>query len=262
MKLSPPRSLKFSCRICFFALIALTATPLVSFARDKDSSLADQLRALQTKVRKLESSLKQKQKMTPPTMPMSKQKQGGMKMKKKMMGMGMPGMKKKPMMGGMSGQRKPAMGRMGMGLMRGKGMSMMGKMKGMGAMKTPSSLPGFPGASHIYHIGATSFFLDHPQHITLTKEQQTKLNAIKEKTLLEQATSDRLISQGEQELWVLTSSDTPNASKIEAKIQEIAKLSSSKRIAYIRAVGKAAKVLTNEQRQALVGNLSAGNNKK
>ncbi|VAX41486.1 hypothetical protein MNBD_PLANCTO02-3172, partial [hydrothermal vent metagenome] len=223
--------------------------------------------ALQTKVRKLESSLQQKQKMSSPAMPMSNKKQGGMKMgsgmkmKKKMMGMGMPGMKKKPMMGGMSAQGKPAMGRMGMGLMGGKGMSMMGKMKGMGAMKMPSSLPGFPGASHIYHIGATSFFLDHPQHITLTKEQQIKLNAIKEKTLLEQATSNRFISQGEQELWVLTSSDTPNASKIEAKIQKIAKLSSSKRIAYIRAVGKAAKILTNEQRQRLVGNLPAGHKK-
>ncbi|VAX42360.1 hypothetical protein MNBD_PLANCTO02-1086 [hydrothermal vent metagenome] len=50
MKSFPPRSLKFACRVCFLALIALIAIPLVSFAKEKESSLADQLRALQTKV--------------------------------------------------------------------------------------------------------------------------------------------------------------------------------------------------------------------
>ena len=123
-------------------------------------------------------------------------------------------------------------------------------------MQMPSALPGFAGASHIYHIGATSFFLDHSQHITLTQEQQVKLNQIKEKVLLGQATFDRWISEAEQELWVLTSSETPAAAKIETKIREIEKLRSDKRIAYIRAVGEAARVLTDEQRQTLVGNLS------
>ena len=33
-------------------------------------------------------------------------------------------------------------------------------------MSMPSALPGFPGQSHLYHIGATGFFLDHPEHIT------------------------------------------------------------------------------------------------
>ena len=135
-------------------------------------------------------------------------------------------------------------------------MAMMGQMKGMGQMQMPSALPGFAGASHIYHIGATSFFLDHSQHITLTQEQQVKLNQIKEKVLLGQATFDRWISETEQELWVLTSSDTPAAAKIETKIREIEKLRSDKRIAYIRAVGEATRVLTDEQRQTLVGNLS------
>ena len=211
-----------------------------------DQSLATQIQDLQTKVAKLEIALQQKH----------EGKMGsGMKSNpmKDMMGKGM-GKKVGMGMATMSGQRMSEMG-----MMNGKGMSgmaMMGQMKGMGQMQMPSALPGFAGASHIYHIGATSFFLDHSQHITLTQEQQVKLNQIKEKVLLGQATFDRWISEAEQELWVLTSSDTPAAAKIETKIREIEKLRSDKRIAYIRAVGEATRVLTDEQRQTLVGNLS------
>lgn len=230
-----------------------------------DQSLADQLRELQTKVAKLEAALKQNHQaaQNPSGMQMGSMGDGKMGMDKGMgkgMGMmsgmgntssqGMRGMSGQGM-GGMSGQ---GMGGMGMKMMGG-GMSMMGQMQGMGEMQMPSALPGFAGASHIYHIGASSFFLDHPQHITLTPDQQIKLNQIKEKTLLGQATSDRWISQGEQELWVLTSSDAPKAAEIEAKIREIEKVSGDKRIAYIQAVGEAARVLTDEQRKALVGHL-------
>ncbi len=215
-----------------------------------DQSLAAQIRDLQTKVAKLETALKQKHdgKMG------SDMQSGSMK------GMMGKGMEKKVGMGmaAMSGQRMS-----GMGMMSDRGMSgmaMMGQMKGMGQMQMPSALPGFAGASHIYHIGATSFFLDHSQHITLTQEQQVKLNQIKEKVLLGQATFDRWISQAEQELWVLTSSNAPVAAKIETKIREIEKLRSDKRIAYIRSVGEAARVLTGEQRQTLVGNLPPDHN--
>jgi len=141
------------------------------------------------------------------------------------------------------------------------GMDMMGKMRGsmagqqgMGKKMPISSLPGFPGASHLYHIGVTGFFLDHPQHITLTVAQQKSLNRIKEKAMLDQANGDRRIEDIEQELWVLTSADTPDASKIEAKIQAIEKLRSNQRMSFIRSVGEAAKVLSPEQRSALLGN--------
>lgn len=52
--------------------------------------------------------------------------------------------------------------RMGMGKM-GKGIRMMGMTKGIGGsqgMAMQSALPGFPGASNLYHIGATGFFLE------------------------------------------------------------------------------------------------------
>jgi hypothetical protein len=183
-------------------------------------------------------------------------------------------------MGGMGDKQKMGMGMMGgpgMGGPQGKGMggiqinvqenetiSMMGMMgmgrmgqdgmKGMGGMQMPSALPGFPGASHIYHIGATGFFLDHPDHITLTTKQQTDLNGLKEKALLEKSTFQRKMDEAEQELWTLTASDKPDATKVDAKVREIEKLRGDQRLAFIRRVGEAAQVLTDEQRQALLGN--------
>src|SRR5690606_30092844 len=129
-----------------------------------------------------------------------------------------------------------------------------GSMGGKGMrMKMAAALPGFPGSSHIYHIGATGFFLDHPEHIQLTSEQQTSLNSIEETALLEQATTQRQIDEAEQGLWTLTASDEPDAKKIDAKVREIEKLRGDQRIAFIRAVGEAANVLTANQRQVLVG---------
>jgi hypothetical protein len=248
-------------------------------ATARDSSLAKQLFELQAKVAKLEAALQQDRSKaaSSSSIDMSSMKSGKGKADMKMSGMKMKGMKKagegsKAMgsMGMMSGKgmgrmvdkkqmmmQSPGMSADKMSNMKMMGMAMMGKMKGMGSMQMPSALPGFAGASHIYHIGATSFFLDHSEHITLTQEQQVKLNQIKEKELLGQATADRWISQAEQELWVLTSSDSPNAVKIEAKIREVEKLNGDKRIAFIRAVGEAARVLTDEQRKALVGTLPA-----
>jgi len=251
----------------FLLTIFLVESTVSAQEAEDDASLAQQLRALQAQVAKLEATLKQDQ-QAPAKTDQKTMKMGGMKggsmPEKGTMKRGMMGGKKKGMSKGMSGmssmQSSPAnkaakMG--GMGMMGGKGMAMMGQMKGMGQMQMPSALPGFAGASHIYHVGSTDFFLDHSQHITLSQEQQTKLNQIKQQSLLGQATSDRWIAEAEQELWLLTSADIPNAAKIEGKIRETEKLRSDKRIAFIRAVGEAAQVLTAEQRQTLVGMLPA-----
>lgn len=147
------------------------------------------------------------------------------------------------------------MGGMEMGMMRMgmEKMKMMGMMDGMKGMVMSSALPGFPGASHLYHIGATGYFLDHPEHITLSTEQQVALNRVKEQAQLNQASLGRKLAEAEQELWVLTSSDQPDAGKIEAKIREVEKLRGDQRMAFIRSVGDAAKVLTEEQRRVLTG---------
>ncbi len=139
-------------------------------------------------------------------------------------------------------------------------MEMMGRMRGPMQGKSPMSnmapvsrLPGFPGASHLYHIGATDYFLDHPQHITLSIQQQTALNRIKEKALLDRASSDRRIEEAEQELWILTAADMPDAVKIDTQVRAIEKLRGDQRMAFIRDVGEAGKVLTPDQLPALLG---------
>ena len=167
-------------------------------------------------------------------------------------GSGMPDMKdtQPPGMKGMEmGTKGMEMGMKGREMMGGKGMAG----KGMDGMKTPAALPAFPGTSHIYHIGSTGFFLDDPAGIKLTTEQQTALNQAKEKSLLEQASFQQKIDDAEQEMGTLTSSDKPDAAKIDAKVREIEKLRGDQRLAFIRSVGEAAEVLTDEQRQSLSG---------
>lgn len=187
---------------------------------------------------------------------------GMMGMMDKMMGM----MDK--MMGGMGSSMPAAGSAMGGGAPGGGmagGMMAMDKMEmagmmGMGGMgggaaggMAQSALPGFPGASHLYHIGATGFFLDHPQHIALSTEQQAALNHAKEQALLAKQSSDRQAEQAEQELWTLTAADQPDSALIDAKIGEIEKLHQNARLVFIRAVGEAAKLLTDEQRKILTG---------
>ena len=133
--------------------------------------------------------------------------------------------------------------------------------RGMSNMPPTSRLPGFPGASHLYHVGASGFFLDHPQHITLSTEQQTALNRIKEKALLDRTNSTRRIDEAEQELWTLTAADAPDGAKIETKVRAIEKLGGDQRLAVIRAVGEAGKVLTSDQQAALLGTKPAAGSK-
>ena len=157
----------------------------------------------------------------------------------------------------------PQMGMMAgmMGMMN----SMMGGMSGMtanapmgqGASMGPNSflseLPGFPGASHLYHIGSTNFFFDHPQHLTLSLEQQKRIGEIRTKALLRRADFNRKIQKVEEEIWLLTAAGQPNVSNIERKIRESEKLQGDSRVAFIRDVGEAATLLSDEQRNALLG---------
>ncbi len=150
---------------------------------------------------------------------------------------------------------KPAMNSTGMPMAAGCCSGMMGKMgmSGSAAMTMPSDMPGFPGASHIYHVGATGFFLDYPTLISLTGNQQAALNGIKEKSVGDLAAAQRQIDQAEQELWILTSSGEPDSMKLETKVRDIERLKGNQRIAFIRSVGEAARVLTADQRAALLG---------
>ena len=132
---------------------------------------------------------------------------------------------------------------------------MMGKMRGAGgsALSKPSALPGFSGASHLYHIGSSGFFLDHPQHIDLSVEQRTSLNQIKERSELDQASASRREQEAEQDMWLLTSADQPDNALIEAKLAMIQQMKGDARLQFINAIGSAVKILTDRQRSILTG---------
>lgn len=252
--------------------MAVIAWPSPSLAQDKPSNagqdVARQLADLRVKVARLEAALAKQRDagasgiaatammeddMEMGAMAAPDQGVQGMAGMAKGGGASMGDMMDMDMMMGMD-----AMGGGGKGMME-EDMDMMGMMgKGsMGAqgkkMQIASALPGFPGASHIYHIGATDFFLDHPEHITLTAPQQTELNRIKQKSLFDKATRERQIDEAEQALWQLTGAEEPDAAQIQTKVEEIEKLRAEQRLTFIRSVGEAASVLTQEQRQALLG---------
>ncbi|MBX9678405.1 MAG: periplasmic heavy metal sensor [Gemmataceae bacterium] len=269
------------------ALTLLMAWPFVGSAQDKtdkakdpdphakhkdaqpsgDKNLTSQIAELHAKMAKLEAALAKSQGAMgsmggkKPAMAMMDDdmmmgNMGGMGAKKKAMG-GMGMMDDDMMMGdakgGMGMMDMDMMEMMGMMGMAPKSAGGMAGMKNMGKMQMKSALPSFPGASHLYHIGASDFFLNHPKHIDLTTKQKGALSRLKEKALLAKTSAQRKIDEAEQELWTLTAADEPDATKIEAKIQETEKLRSDQRMALIRAVGDAAKLLTEEQRGALLG---------
>ncbi|TWU39449.1 Spy/CpxP family protein refolding chaperone [Novipirellula artificiosorum] len=255
-------------------LLVMTLTSAMAIAQSPSTSnndLAAELEQLRAKVSQLESALAAQHQArygatadTPQgsmnNMSMSTDaadpSQDAMQMgdKKQMSGMGDKKMGMGMMSGGM-GMGKMSNDYSGMGML--KGMGMMGRNPAMnsfmGGMTMSSALPGFAGASHLYHIGQTGFFLDHPKHITLTDDQQLKLNQIKEAALLATSTAERKIDEAEQELWTLTAEAQPEINKIEAKANEIGKLRAENRVAFIRSVGEAANVLNEQQRQTLVG---------
>ena len=105
-------------------------------------------------------------------------------------------------------------------------------------------------APHLYHLGGVTFFLDR-QELALTPEQRTKLSAIREIAVLAYATTQRKLDQGEQELWLLTAAARPDARGVEAKLSEIARLSTLQRMDYIRSIGQAVAVLSDTQQKML-----------
>ncbi len=116
----------------------------------------------------------------------------------------------------------------------------------------PSTSEPLPAGTtpHLYHLGAVAFFLDH-EELLLTAAQRTKLAATRETAVLGHATTQRKIDQAEQDLWSLTSADRPDANRVEAKLTEIARLSTQQRMDYIRAIGQAVAQLPEAQQKML-----------
>lgn len=219
--------------------------------------LTKELTDLQRKAAKLQATLAQNTSPAPGMPPMGQASAAPAPAGMPPGGMGMDKMEKDKM-AGMQSKAPPAGNDMGgmmgmMGMM--KDMKMGGMPAGSSAMAgmPKSALPGFPGVSHLYHIGATGLFLDHAEHINLSSDQQVALNKIKQEALAAKSSSERQIEQAEQELGDLTSSDRPDAAVIEKKVHDIERLRADERLAFIRTVGEAAKLLTDDQRKILTG---------
>lgn len=138
----------------------------------------------------------------------------------------------------------------------------------MGAMPAPAAMaaappgapatgsPGVPlpavaGGAHLYHLGAKDFFLDTGL-LALSDDQSATLGLLKARSALDQSEAERQQAQAEEQLWSLTGAEQPDAQTIEAKVREIEKLRGDQRLAFIRAVGDAAALLTGAQREHLV----------
>ena len=230
-----------------------TKTPAAA-STAADKNLADELRQLREQVAKLQNSVGQKGMAQQPSTGMS-----GMSSKGGSSGMQSPGgMGMMSMMENEHSSSMPASSAGSMPMQGMSGMDMMGRMAGSSQMAGQTALPGFPGLSHLYHVGATDFFLDHPEHITLSVDQQTKLGQIKEKALLDKASAQRKVDEAEQQLFTLTGADQPKLQEIQAQVKTIGELQGQQRVAYIQAVGQAAQVLTDEQRKSVVGSADSG----
>ncbi|HKS56518.1 MAG TPA: hypothetical protein VJS12_14595 [Steroidobacteraceae bacterium] len=254
--------MKLPSRAVLKAGIVALATAMslaVAGAQTPDSSSAQSIHAadptdsvqLQREVSRLREQMRQLEQRVQASSAQSRMKKTRMSMMDddidddKSMGTGMP---TKGMAQGSS------MSRMCAGCMNDMmGMGSMGGMNSPAAMSTPSALPGFPGQSHLYHIGATDFFLDHPEHIALSTQQQQALAKRKQQSLADQGNLQRQIDAAEQDLWQLTGADQPQVGAIEKKAREIERLRADKRVAFIRAVGDSARFLTDEQREQLTG---------
>ncbi len=127
-----------------------------------------------------------------------------------------------------------------------------------GSASVLSQLPGYAGASHLYHVGATNFFLDHPEHIALSLDQQSQLGSLRTRSFLNRGEMNRRIQEREEQLWVLTSAEQPQYSLIDAKVREIEMLRSDLRLSFIKDVGQATSILTEEQRRAVLGHVVQG----
>ena len=283
MTIPGPRPLSFALRttILIFcgAVTGFSQAPMAPMGRPapantggQNKQLAEQMAEMRAEIARLQAAVDQtgtgnKSNASAPMLMGAKKGMGMMGGEMGGMMQGMKGIEGE--MGGMgamppnAGMAAPAkamgmccMGMMGMPSGGNAGMSSPAPNPPMAGMSGSSSaMPGQPGGSHILHIGSTGFFLNHGQHITLTADQKTKLNRLKEKAMLDQASEQRKIDQAEQEVYSLTGADQADTSKIQAKISEIEKRRSEQRMNFIHAVNEASNLLTPEQHQALMGTM-------
>lgn len=105
----------------------------------------------------------------------------------------------------------------------------------------------------LLQIGAEGFFVDRSTDLQLESGQTEQLRAIQAKAQTETEAAAKRVASAEAQLWTLTGNASPDLSAIEAKVREIEQLRSEQRVAFIRAVAEAVKVLSPGQKQRLLG---------
>jgi outer membrane murein-binding lipoprotein Lpp len=203
----------------------LPGGPGVAGADDGDG-LAAQVRLLTAKVARLESAVA---KIAPPPPPATVPGPAG--------GAGAPAPGPAGGMGGM------------MSMMSG----MAGPAGGPLAAATPVPLPGFPGLPGVYHFGAADFFLSSA---TLSAEQAGRLEQLRQRAATEQASAAQAVEEAERQIYTLTAADQPDATAIEATVRRVERIRGDQRLAFIRLVGEAARVLTDDQRRSLAATMT------
>tara|TARA_R110001592_G_scaffold43362_1_gene140537 strand:+ start:18008 stop:18712 length:705 start_codon:yes stop_codon:yes gene_type:complete len=143
---------------------------------------------------------------------------------------------------------KPAMGKKMKNKMNMQ-KSMMGQrpMSQAKSMQTTDSLPGYPQAAHLYHLGAAEFFLDHTEQLSLSSQQTESLTVIKNEWGAYQEKVNVQIADLEQALWQATAQGQPDLEGIRKIIADIEALTAQLRLTFITRVGKAVTVLRAEQ---------------
>lgn len=149
------------------------------------------------------------------------------------------------------GMGKNGMGKMNNMAAMGKKNMMGKKMSKTGNPAVVASLPSFPGNTHIYHVGSVEFFLDKIKTVNLTEHQQELLMQLQSRWQKKHMSYDENTAKNEQALWLLTAEAVPNATAIKEKMTQVANIEVTQRLFFIRSVGEAAEILTEQQRQIL-----------
>jgi Spy/CpxP family protein refolding chaperone len=106
-----------------------------------------------------------------------------------------------------------------------------------------------------------SLMLDHRTELGLTPEQVSRLETLRNTFAKESIKRDADIRVGEMDLAALLEQDPLEMPKVEAKIQELAKLRADLRVARLRTLEQGKAVLTPEQRtklKTLLGTAGSG----
>lgn len=110
-----------------------------------------------------------------------------------------------------------------------------------------------PEASHLLHLGVPRFFTDYRRRLGLSDEQLETLRQSQRTALAKWTEHQSAIDAFEVRVWVLTGDPDYEERELEKVLASMTETRGAQRMAYIRAVRDAARVLTPEQRLLLTG---------